>query len=98
VISWLSSLLISGVSSSVLVVKRLITAVAAVTAVLCLLPAASEAGRQQRTVASLLRCHSSQLAISLGRWEVGLGNIGVNVYLRNRSPDTCFVVGYVGFG
>jgi hypothetical protein len=79
-------------------VRRLIPALVAVTAVLCFLTAASAAGRRERTVALVSRCHTSQLAVSLGRWDVGLGNIGVNVYLRNRSTHTCYVFGYLGFG
>jgi hypothetical protein len=73
------------------------TALAAVTAALCSLPAASTAG-QHRLAPSVSRCHTSELAVSLGRSEVGLGNVGVNVYLRNRSANACFVFGYVGFG
>ncbi|MBA3735282.1 MAG: DUF4232 domain-containing protein [Actinobacteria bacterium] len=78
--------------------KKLMTVLAAVTAVLCSLPAASTAGQLDRLAASVSRCHTSELAVSLGRSGVGLGNVGVNVYLRNRSPNTCFVFGYVGFG
>jgi hypothetical protein len=84
--------------SKVLVVRRLILAAAALTAALCLLPAASTAGRAERTVVLISRCHTSQLAVSLGHFQAGLGNVGVNVYLRNRSTHTCLVFGYVGFG
>lgn len=80
-----------------MVVRRLILAAAALTAALCSLPAASTAGRAERTVVLISRCHTSELAVSLGRMEAGLGNVGVNVYLRNRSAPTCFVFGYVGF-
>jgi hypothetical protein len=83
---------------SVLGVKRLIAALVVVTAVLCLVSAASTAGRRESTAGLLSRCHTSQLAVSLGRMEAGLGNVGVNVYLRNGSTHTCFMFGYVGFG
>jgi hypothetical protein len=83
---------------SVVMMKSPIPVLAAVTAVLCLLPAASTAGRAERAVALASRCHTSELAVSLGRIGAGLGNVGVDVSLRNRSMHTCFVFGYVGFG
>jgi hypothetical protein len=44
------------------------------------------------------RCHTQDLAVSLGRGGVGLGNAEVPVSLRNRSGHSCFVFGYAGFG
>lgn len=50
------------------------------------------------TAAPVPRCHTPDLAVSLGRIAAGLGNVEVNVYLRNRSAHTCYVRGYAGFG
>ncbi len=49
-------------------------------------------------VASVSRCHTSELDVSLSGGGAALGNVGVNVYMRNRSTHACFVFGYVGFG
>ena len=78
--------------------KKLVPALAAIAAVLCLSPVAGTAGRQQRMVASVSRCHTSELAASLSRGGAALGNVGVDVYLRNRSVHACSLFGYVGFG
>jgi hypothetical protein len=46
----------------------------------------------------LPRCHTTALAVSLGRFGVGLGNATTEVALRNSSHHACFVYGYAGFG
>jgi hypothetical protein len=44
------------------------------------------------------RCHTPDLRVTLGRGGVGLGNVEVPVYFRNKSGRACFVYGYAGFG
>jgi uncharacterized protein DUF4232 len=36
--------------------------------------------------------------VSLGRIHAGLGNVGVDLFLRNMSTRTCSLRGYVGLG
>jgi hypothetical protein len=88
---------VGSVASSVLPVGRLMLALAAAMAVLCSLSPASTPGQLQRLAALVSRCHTHELAVSLRPMGAALGNVGANVYLRNRSTHTCFVFGYVGF-
>ena len=44
----------------------------------------------------LPRCHTDQLAATLGQGGAAAGNIGVPLILRNVSSVTCYVFGYVG--
>ena len=49
------------------------------------LPTVSGAERVRALDPSLSRCHTPGLALSLSRMGAGLGNVEVNVFLRNMS-------------
>ena len=78
-------------------VRKLVAALAVIATLLSLSPVASTAGRQQRVVALVSRCHTSELGVSLSRGGVALGNVGVNINLRNRVGHSCSLFGYVEF-
>lgn len=68
-----------------------------VTAAL-VLPPANAVASTQALASYASRCRTSDLAVSLSPMGAATGNLEVNVFLRNVSKDSCFLIGYPRFG
>jgi hypothetical protein len=60
------------------------------------LPTTAPASTAPPTTANSNRCHTNELALSLGAPDIAAGNVYVPVVLHNASSRTCDVAGYPG--